>query len=95
MSRSKRRKAGMSRIARLAALAALALVFCAAQARAGVIVIENDAYSLDGGRPVTGAWEIAEKLAVAKDAAVVVLGPAPSLDALGTTEPGLVRVDVL
>ena len=33
--------------------------------------------------------------AAAKDAAVVVLGPAPSLDALGTTEPGLVRVDVL
>ena len=64
----------MSRIARLAALAALALAFCAAQARAGVVTIENDAYSLDGGRPVTGAWEIAEKIAVAKDAAVVVLG---------------------
>ena len=64
----------MSRIARLAALAALALAFCAAQAWAGVIVIENDAYSLDGGRPVTGAWEVAEKIAVAKDADVVVLG---------------------
>ena len=53
----------MSRIARLAALGALVLAFYAAPARAGVVAIENDAYSLDGGRPVTGAWEIAEKLA--------------------------------
>lgn len=43
-------------------------------AAAGVVTIENDAYRLDGGQPVTGAWEIAEKLAVARDTAVVVLG---------------------
>lgn len=64
----------MPRIARLAALGALVLAFYAAPARAGVVAIENDAYSLDGGSPVTGAWEVAEKIAVARDVAVVVLG---------------------
>ncbi|MFP5259332.1 MAG: insulinase family protein [Acidobacteriota bacterium] len=33
--------------------------------------------------------------AAAKDASVVVLGPTPSLDALGAAVPGLVRVDIL
>ncbi len=42
-------------------------------ARAGVVRIKGNTYSLDGGRPVTGAWEVAEKIAVANDVAVVVL----------------------
>ena len=64
----------MSRIARLVALVAVAGGLWAVPAWAGVVTIENDAYSLDGGRPVTGAWEIAEKIAEAKDTAVVVHG---------------------
>ncbi|MGE4538625.1 MAG: hypothetical protein AB7D37_16260 [Desulfovibrio sp.] len=55
----------------LALLAALAL--CAATAMAGVITIRGNTYSLDGGRPVTGAWEVAEKIAVSKDVAIVVM----------------------
>ncbi|EHJ46318.1 hypothetical protein DFW101_0301 [Solidesulfovibrio carbinoliphilus subsp. oakridgensis] len=55
----------------MAVLFALAL---RATALAGVIDVEGDAYRLDGGRPVTGAWEVAEKIAVAKDAAIVVMG---------------------
>lgn len=71
----------MSRRNRL--FAALAALTCLAgpwlggfdaPALAGVVVVENDAYSLDGGRPVVGAWEVAEKIAVAHDTAVVVLG---------------------
>ena len=61
-----------------AAAKALAAAFCAlalqSTALAGVIDVEGDAYRLDGGRPVTGAWEVAEKIAVARDAAVVVMG---------------------
>lgn len=71
----------MSRCKGLAAASSLLflLVFSAlpglvGPAEAGVVTIENDAYSLDGGRSVTGAWEVAEKIAVAHDTAVVVLG---------------------
>lgn len=42
---------------------------------AGVIVIQGNTYSLDGGQPMTGMWEIAEKIAYAKDAAIIVLSP--------------------
>ncbi|MFU2208104.1 hypothetical protein [Solidesulfovibrio sp. C21] len=55
----------------LALLTALALY--AATAMAGVITVKDNTYSLDGGRPVTGAWEVAEKIAVGKDVAIVVM----------------------
>jgi hypothetical protein len=42
---------------------------------AGVVTIRGATYSLDGGKPVTGAWELAEKIAVAKDAAILVMEP--------------------
>lgn len=78
MSRhSRSRRPVPSRFGRAAATA-LAGLLCAlalgATALAGVIDVEGDAYRLDGGRPVTGAWEVAEKIAVAKDTAIVVMG---------------------
>lgn len=54
-------------------LAALAL-WWPATALAGVIDVEGDAYRLDGGKAVTGAWEVAERIAVTGDAAIVVMG---------------------
>ena len=44
-------------------------------APAGVISIRGDTYSLDGGPAVTGAWEIAEKVMLARDAAIVIMEP--------------------
>ena len=44
-------------------------------ALAGVVEIGPQTYRLDGGQPVTGMWEIAEKLSYAKDTAVVVVDP--------------------
>ncbi|WP_428559990.1 MAG: hypothetical protein ACP59X_15515 [Solidesulfovibrio sp. DCME] len=69
-----RRNPFLAALPALICLAALGLARPEATALAGVVVIENDAYSLDGGRPMTGAWEVAEKIAVARDTAVVVLG---------------------
>jgi hypothetical protein len=74
MSRCKRVRAASPQLARAACLAVCCLLLTAAPARSGVVTVENDAYSLDGGPAVTGAWEVAEKLAVARDVAVVVLG---------------------
>ncbi len=54
-------------------LALLALL-APCPAAAGVIAVDAATYSLDGGPAVTGAWELAERLAVAGDAAVVVMG---------------------
>lgn len=39
----------------------------------GVITVTGNTYSLDGGKPVTGPWEIAEQIAVSKDVAIVVM----------------------
>ncbi len=47
-------------------------------ATAGVIAVDRDTYRLDGGKPVTGMWEIAERIAYAKDAAIVVMEPKSS-----------------
>lgn len=49
------------------------LLLLPATGLAGVIAVVGDTYSLDGGRPDTGVWEIAEKLAVARDVAIVVV----------------------
>lgn len=58
----------------LAVVTALVLL-APGPAPAGVIVVSGDTYRLDDGKPVTGAWEIAEKLAYDKDAAIVVTEP--------------------
>lgn len=47
----------------------------AGPAWAGVVRIGPSAYRLDNGPAVTGMWEIAEKIAYAKDVAVVVVDP--------------------
>ncbi len=52
-----------------------ALILCAAPALAGVIRVDVNSYRLDGGKPVPGPWEIAEKLATADDVAIVVMEP--------------------
>ena len=58
---------------------ACALLWTAGPAWAGVIWIGPTTYRLDNGPAMTGMWEIAEKLAYTKDAAVVVVEPkAPS-----------------
>jgi hypothetical protein len=59
----------------LGLLAVLALFLGAAPVLAGVVEIGPETYRLDNGKPVTGMWEIAEKLAYAKDAAIVVVDP--------------------
>jgi len=55
-----------------AGLLLAALLFPAA-APAAVIQVEVDAYRVNGGPPVAAAWDIAERLAVAKDVAIVVM----------------------
>jgi len=57
------------------ALILVCVLMAPAASGAGVIVVKGDTYSLDGGSPVTGMWEIAEKVAYAKDAAIIVLAP--------------------
>lgn len=74
MSRHLRRLCGRSGPGRIIwAVLALALLL-PGTALAGVIDVDGDTYSLDGGKPVEGAWEIAEKIAVAKDVAIIVMG---------------------
>jgi len=68
----------------IALLAVACLFSTPAIAPAGVISVDVDAYRLDGGQPVTGPWEIAEKLAVAKDVAIVVMDQKASSDRLQT-----------
>ena len=53
-------------------------------ARAGVIAITGETYSLDGGPPVSGSWELAEKIAVAGDVAIVVADKNVKPDTLQT-----------
>ena len=74
-SRPARFPAGNIRVRALAALLLAVLVGLAGPARAGVVWIGPTHYRLDNGPAVTGMWEIAEKLAYAKDAAVVVVDP--------------------
>ena len=59
------------RVAGPALLAALLSLPCPAPA--GVIRVDVGTYRLDDGPAVEGAWEIAEKLAVSKEAAIVVM----------------------
>jgi|GEM_PF-2958493 len=59
------------RIAGAALLAAALLL--PGPALSGVVHVDGDAYRLDDGPAVPGAWEIAEKLAVSKEAAIVVM----------------------
>lgn len=55
------------------ALLVACTVLCATEAKAGVISVSGNSYRLDGGPTVTGAWEIAEKIMVARDVAIVVM----------------------
>jgi len=69
----------LSRHARLlGGCLALALVCLAAlpgSARAAVIEVGVDTYRINGGPAETAAWDVAERLAVAKDVAIVVTNP--------------------
>jgi len=51
------------------------LLFVPASLPAGVILVEGNTYRLDNDKPVTGMWDIAEKLAYTKDVAIVVVAP--------------------
>jgi hypothetical protein len=74
MSRYPRRFACLS-LPVLAGLLLAILLTLPLPARAGVIAVERSTYRLDGGKPVTGMWEIAERIAYAKDVAIVVMEP--------------------
>lgn len=74
-SRPWRTSGGRRRGCPAALCLAVGLLLAPAAAAAGVVAIGPKTYSLDGGQPVTGMWEIAEKLAYAKDVAVVVVDP--------------------
>ncbi|KHK00521.1 hypothetical protein [Desulfovibrio sp. TomC] len=64
----------MSRYARpLCVCLLLASLAVPARVPAAVIQVDVDSYRLNGGPPVTAAWEIAERLSVAKDVAIVVM----------------------
>ena len=66
----------LSRHARLlGGCLALALVCLAGPARAAVIEVGVDSYKVNGGAPETAAWDVAERLAMAKDVAIVVMNP--------------------
>ena len=66
----------LSRHARLlGGCLALALVCLAGSAWAAVIEVGVDAYKVNGGAPETAAWDVAERLAMAKDVAIVVMNP--------------------
>jgi hypothetical protein len=74
MSRHLHAFCASSRFVRIARLALLVAVLLApAMARAGVIWVDVDSYRLDGGKAVTGPWEIAERIAVAGDVAIIVM----------------------
>ncbi|MHC1787906.1 hypothetical protein [Solidesulfovibrio sp.] len=64
----------MSRYVRsLCASLLLAALLTPPEAPAAVIQVDVNTYRVNGGPPVTAAWEIAERLAVAKDVAIVVM----------------------
>ena len=69
----------LSRHARLLgcclALAFVCLSSLAGPARAAVIEVGVDAYKVNGGPAETAAWDVAERLAMAKDVAIVVMNP--------------------
>lgn len=77
MSRYPRVFARLAAPARIALLLAI-LLAVPIPAPAGVIAVDRSTYRLDGGKPVTGMWEIAERIAYAKDVAIVVMEPASS-----------------
>lgn len=61
---------------RLGGCLALACLAClAGPARAAVIEVGVDSYKVNGGPPETAAWDLAERLAMAKDVAIVVMNP--------------------
>ena len=64
----------MSRVANhlRASLLLAALLFPAA-APAAVIQVDVDTYRVNGGPPVSAAWDIAERLSITKDVAIVVM----------------------
>lgn len=68
----------------LPALLAVVVLLAPQPLPAGVILIGPDSYRLDDGPPVAGAWEIAEKLAYAKDVAIVVMEPKAGGDQVQT-----------
>jgi hypothetical protein len=66
----------MSRYLRFVALCLfLAPVLDIGPAAAAVIQVGVDSYRVNGAPPTTAAWEVAERLAVAKDVAIVVMDP--------------------
>lgn len=69
----------LSRHARLLggslALALTCLACSPGPAQAAVIEVGVDAYKVNGGPAETAAWDVAERLAMAKDVAIVVMNP--------------------
>lgn len=64
----------MSRYARpLCVCLLLAILAVPESVPAAVIQVDVNSYRVDDGPPVTAAWDIAERLAVAKDVAIVVM----------------------
>lgn len=65
----------MSRDARFlcACLLLAAALLTPAPTPAAVIRVDVDTYRVNGGPPVTAAWDVAERIAVAKDVAIVVM----------------------
>jgi hypothetical protein len=61
------------RAARLTTLVVALCLCLPARVPAGVIYIDVNSYRLDGGPRISGPWEIAEKLAVAHDVAIIVM----------------------
>ena len=58
------------------AFVCLACLAClAGPARSAVIEVGVDAYKVNGAAPETAAWDVAERLAMAKDVAIVVMNP--------------------
>ena len=56
-------------------LAFVCLISLVGPTRAAVIEVGVDSYKVNGGPPETAAWDVAERLAVAKDVAIVVMNP--------------------
>lgn len=64
----------MSSVPRLLSVCLLlSALLLPAVAPAAVVRVEGTAYRVNGGPPVTAAWDIAERLAVSKDTAIVVM----------------------
>ena len=64
----------MSSVPRLLSVCLLlSALLLPASAPAAVIRVDGSAYRVNGGPPVTAAWDIAEHLAVSKDTAIVVM----------------------